>query len=714
MTMLTRPDEGSFQRRATWEDAQAAIGGLMLSSFGEWEDDEQSSARFVCPACGLPEALQLWPDGQDGKIGRQCLEGCKVGDIDAALLDTYGLRMRPMRPRKPRGEPLQAAPLETLHASQEGDARRLIQAHGPRLLLVSRPGNSSACYVLDTDTGIWSDNPDALFELHCETAKSAAQIAVEKHMSGELSAALQSEMVRWAKRTHCTYGSANAGLALKGAYLGMLHEGREPAIGGIATAAELDADKRYLGTASGIVDLDTGELLTPDIGAAKRITRSTGVEYRPDAQDDVIDALLGHLDTEERDYLLDAAAYTLRGNPARRWYVLVGPPGSGKTTFLNALGAALGDSDTAGYHIGLAPGALLNDKNASSNAHSDHLKNIPYARLATGNELPDNGARFNEGLIKDLTGGGFLTVRELGKTSTGAKLPTTTLIMAINPKQLDRLSLIDSALAERTAILNWPPFPPGQRQDTNRVTDVTHAAPAQAMLAELIRRARTLNEPPAMPASVASAVEDKRAEGLGVLGAWLAARVVITGVTRSDYIQPDALWTAAYEELEGDADKIGGVDRRGLPGLLREVLPGLPAQKPRRISGKLTRAWVGVKLLTAEEAAAAEDAPEPDGAEFASPYFGYYMACLACPTFADDGLVNNRRPLTPVGLCMPHYLEADAALGLGTVEHDSHDDSDDCPLCDWLAVKIRERHHAPTTPDVGQGRFLELEPAEVH
>ena len=596
-----------LQRRTTWADAQDAIRLTLLSAFGEWEDDEQSSLRMVCPVCGMVEALQLQPEN-NGRIRRQCLSGCKLGTIDAALLDTLGLRVKPLKPLKPRGEPLQSAPLENLAPHPEGDARRLIQAFGSRLLLVQRPMDYSAIYVLDTDTGVWDGRPEELAALHCETVKIAALVATERLLAGEISAALDGEFRRWAKRTHSATGASNAALMLRPAYDGMVNEGKTPNIGGICRELDLNRDKRYFGAANGVLDLDTGELLAPDVGARYLVTRATDVEYRPEAGDGAIDALLAHLDAEEREYLLDAAAYTLRGNPARRWYLLAGPAGSGKTTFLRAVGAALGNASAGGYAFGLASAALLTDKHISPNGHTEHLKHFQDGRFAYSSELADNGARFNEGLIKVLTGGDDLDIRAAHKSSGPSRPATATIFQAVNPKDLARLSLLDSALAERTAILNWPPFPPETVKDAGRVNAVTEPQAARAMFAELVSRVQLLRAPPRMPDTVASAVEEKRRESLGALGGWLFERVVITGDVRNDYVQPDALWDTAYTELEGAEDKIGQYDRRGLITLLREVLPGLPNQKPRRINGKVKQSYVGVKLLTAEELRAGAEA----------------------------------------------------------------------------------------------------------
>ncbi len=598
--MVSLADSGRLQRRATWADSQAAIGAVLVANFGEWEDDEHSAARLVCPVCGLAESLQLWPEN-DGKIGRQCLEGCPLGAIDSALQDTYGLRVKPLKPVKPRGEPAQGPPLESLHPSSEGDGRRMIQAHGPRLLIVIEDKSQyEAVYVLDTDTGIWESSPSVFLTLHCGTAKTLAYLSADMHTAGRISAAIHAETSRWAKRTHSAIGGEACRKTIRAAYNGLVNEGRTPAIGGVVTLLELDRDGRYLGTASGVVDLNTGELLTPDAGARHLVTRSTGIDYDPAATDPAIDALLSHLDPVDRDYLLDAAAYTLRGNPAGRWYVLSGPPRSGKSTFLRAVGAALGNASTGGYAFGLAEGALLRDRNASPNGHTDHLKHFPIGRFAYASELPTNGARFNDGMVKRLTGGDDIEIRAAHQSAGASRSARATIFQAVNPKDLDRLSLLDTALALRTSILEWPSPPWFGKPDVDRVEAVTRPAAAAAMLALLIDRARELKAPPAPPASVASAVEDRRRESLGALGQWLSDRVKITG-DRGDYVQPDSLWAAAYAELDCKDEKIGTFDRRGMVGLLREVLPGLPAQKHQRIDGTRHYVYSGVKLLSADE-----------------------------------------------------------------------------------------------------------------
>ena len=76
-----------------------------------------------------------------------------------------------------------------------------------------------------------------------------------------------------------------------------------------------------------------------------------------------------------------------------------------------------------------------------------------------------------------------------------------------------------------------------------------------------------MKAPPAMPASVASAVETKRAESLGALGAWLQQRVIITG-NGFDYIL----------HAVQDALRLGAISFDAVKHLLLCHLEGRPPQ----------------------------------------------------------------------------------------------------------------------------------------
>ena len=590
--------------RTTWDDAHKVIGSHVLVREGFWENDEHSSALFKCPSCGQPETLQLIPQS-DGSIKADCLSdaGCSKRKVVKVLRESWELSLRRRKPDKVRvTEPFNAGDRsEFWSPSPSGDAWRLLDRHGDKLLLVDRPGDWPVAYVLDLDTGLWRDSPNDLMKLHIETISESC---LKAHTLLEQGSSLMSRdtflaLFKWQPRTASPQATDNCRKALLASHLGMIERGLTPKTRAVVKDSDLDADKRYLGCLNGVVDLDTGELLDAAEGATKHVTRSTGVTYRLDAQDDFIDDLLSHLEADDRCYLLDATAYSLRGNPGRRWYLLKGPPGSGKTTFLRAVGHALGTGED-GYAFGMASGALLKDKHGGPNAHTEHLTGFTKGRFAYSSELPDNGQRFNEGLLKQLTGGDDVAYRAIHERAAPARPASATIFMAVNPKDMDRLSLLDAALADRTAILRWPAFSDGTIPDVDRVNAVTRPQAAEAMLAMLVRRVRDMKSPPANIPSVADEVAALRRDALGTFGNWLIERVKVTGGP-FDYIVPDALWATAYEELDGENDRIGAFDRKGMTSLLRECVQGLPNQTSRRVDGKRVNVYQGIKLLEETE-----------------------------------------------------------------------------------------------------------------
>ena len=113
--------------------------------------------------------------------------------------------------------------------------------------------------------------------------------------------------------------------------------------------SDLDADTRSLGAATGIVDLPTGEVLPATEGRATRVSVAAPHEDRPwpepsaDARADV-DRLFAHLEGHESDEWWASLAYARHGRPSRRFSLMRGGTGGGKTALFNARHAALGPS----------------------------------------------------------------------------------------------------------------------------------------------------------------------------------------------------------------------------------------------------------------------------------------------------------------------------------------------------------------------------------
>ena len=383
--------------RTNIDDARTTIVAVLLAlAGGHWNDPEtQDYGLIPCPICGQLDGCQLRPL-PNGDIEALCLTnaGCKPAALSKAMWEHFGVRLKAPKPVrvKPTDGLVDVPPEEVpdyFDDNSNGDAWRLVQMHGSRLLAVNMgQGQWPETYVLNMANGVWERNLAELERMHTETSKQSAVNVSLLAYDGKLRQQRSIDLQKWLLKHRHTADVAEIARQVLSVTWEMDARGIPH---GVTTArvSELDAHRRYIGTASGIVDLDTTDLLAVDEGRLLLVTRSTGIEYDPQARHPAIDALLAHLRDEDRDYLLDAVGYALRGNPAGRWYLLSGPRRSGKTTFLRAISAALGKAGRGGYAYALTPGALLNDRNANPNAHTEHLKHFHHTRIAYASELPE-------------------------------------------------------------------------------------------------------------------------------------------------------------------------------------------------------------------------------------------------------------------------------------------------------------------------------------
>lgn len=170
---------------------------------------------------------------------------------------------------------------------------------------------------------------------------------------------------------------------------------------------EFDADDYLLNCRNGVVNLRTGkcDIITQE----HYITKNTNVFYDPDFtlkewDDFLLESCGGDPDLVE--YLQRAAGYTLTGcNDAECFFIISGPPASGKSTFVDALHAALGqyavstNSDTFMYQRG-------------QQTRQDELARFVGMRMVSVSEIRES-ASFDETLIKQFTGGDRVSARFL-------------------------------------------------------------------------------------------------------------------------------------------------------------------------------------------------------------------------------------------------------------------------------------------------------------
>jgi P4 family phage/plasmid primase-like protien len=167
---------------------------------------------------------------------------------------------------------------------------------------------------------------------------------------------------------------------------------------------DLDADPWALNTASGPVDLRTGDLRAHD--RSDLITKIIPVEYELDAQAPIFERFLERILPLEavRGFLQRAVGYAATGVAREEMLpILHGPGANGKSTLTGVLLEVLGD-----YAIQAAPDLLMLKKGA----HPTELADLFGARFVVCMEN-EEGRRLAESLVKHITGRDRIKARRM-------------------------------------------------------------------------------------------------------------------------------------------------------------------------------------------------------------------------------------------------------------------------------------------------------------
>lgn len=173
---------------------------------------------------------------------------------------------------------------------------------------------------------------------------------------------------------------------------------------------ELDAYTDYLNVQNGIVNLRNGELMPHDPNFM--MSKICNSEYdntsgkKPEKWLKFIDDITAG-DKELQHYLQKCVGYSLTGSVKEQCaFFLYGIGNNGKSTFIETLADMLGD-----YASNAQPETIMMKRDGNSGINSD-IARLKSARLVSTEE-PTEGVRLNEGLVKQLTGGGKVTCRFL-------------------------------------------------------------------------------------------------------------------------------------------------------------------------------------------------------------------------------------------------------------------------------------------------------------
>ncbi|MBK6920519.1 MAG: hypothetical protein IPH07_24170 [Deltaproteobacteria bacterium] len=329
-------------------------------------------------------------------------------------------------------------------------------------------------------------------------AELCATLIVEdgKRMGGEVGEAL----VKWGRT------SGNAGRIA--AAVEVLRHRPEVRI----DADQLDADPWLFCCRNGTIDLRTGTLR--EHRREDMITRQSPVEYDAAATCPRFLQFLGECHPGAPDvvwYLLRWLGYSLTGSVREHvfglWY---GAGRNGKSTLLELALHVWGD-----YGCAIQPDLLLE---RGSDQHPTGLMDLRGARLVVTSE-PPAGRRWNESLVKQLTGGDSVTARRMRQDPVTFR-PSHTMTMACNARPIVRDQ--GAAFWSRVHPLEWGVSFRG-REDRELDTKLRMEAPGVLALAVqgcLAWQTQGLNP----PAAVAAARDDYHASQ-DVIGVFVAEQL---------------------------------------------------------------------------------------------------------------------------------------------------------------------------------------------
>lgn len=259
-----------------------------------------------------------------------------------------------------------------------GNAQRFIDRFGENI----RYNNDNKVWVL-WDGRTWINDPKQLI-------KKKVDLLIEemkKEVLNEPNEKLAQEMLKNIKHLSSNNGKD-----------AMLKEAQH--IGDTGTVnADYDKDDYLMNCLNGVIDLRTGNLLPHD--RKYMMSKNTGINVDLDGECPTwMKALKDIFMSDELvAFIHKALGYTATGDTKEQcFFQCYGNGSNGKSVFLNTVSSALGD-----YGLNAQVESILTRSNSNAGNASPDIARMKGARFVRTNE-PNEGARFNEGFVKQLTG----------------------------------------------------------------------------------------------------------------------------------------------------------------------------------------------------------------------------------------------------------------------------------------------------------------------
>jgi putative DNA primase/helicase len=346
----------------------------------------------------------------------------------------------------------------------------------------------------------------------------------------------------------------------------------------LLAADALDADPWLLCIENGTVDLRTGQLR--EHRREDLCTKLAPVVFDPEATTALWNRFL--LDTcggdiELAAFLRRCAGYSLTGITSEEvLFFLHGPAATGKSTFIEALKAALGDyARTADFDTFLR-------RKGDRGIPSD-VARLAGARLVAGVEV-EEGKALAEGLIKQLTGGDTVTARFMYRDFFEFR-PAFKLWLVANARP--QVSAEDAAMWRRILQVPCTTVVPEHERDDKLKSRLKAPEQLAAVLTWAVQGCLEWQEIGlAVPDSVRAYTQDYRQEA-DAFAAWVADECALGGWL---HCEAGKLHTSYADWCKANgATPVG--DRTW-----SKKLHALGCERERATSGERKRRWRGIDL----------------------------------------------------------------------------------------------------------------------
>lgn len=467
----TAIDGDSADRQiATWIDR--AVTMMQNAVVGERHNTRVKAGRLLggalaaAQAAGktvmdIDDAVTLLYDANTVDEGEEEKERkAIVWGIEAGMESPLAFRKE--RPAKPMPPPMTTTPAtanapKEYHFTDLGNGQRFADAYAGDLLWVPEWAQ-----WMRWDGRVWQRVDITVVR------KMAHDIVITMYTGAQRDGKLNNELGKWALKSETT-ARINA----------MVEEAKPYLLGDVA---RFDTAHDYINVGNGIVNLRSGKIEPHD--RTRYFTKIIDIDYDPAAKTtawrDVLDTIFAG-DKDLVAYIQRAVGYTMTGRTDEHClFFCYGTGKNGKSTFMGALQRIMAD-----YGTTTSVEALL-DAQTKGEAASPYMARLPGKRIAVAQEMPE-GRRFNESLVKSITGGDRLSTRDLYK-SVFEFDPTHHLWISGNHKP--RISGTDDGIWRRLRIVPFTVTIPSDKQRDSRLIEADLAAEASGILGWMIRGAQ--------------------------------------------------------------------------------------------------------------------------------------------------------------------------------------------------------------------------------